>query len=782
MKIKTKMTISTSLMMFLPALVVSITLGYIAVSNGEKGLELQAKNQLLSVRDTTKQSIENTFKTIRAQIITFSNDRMVIDAMKLFPSAYNIYPGQVGLSGQSGKDKLSSMKQDLSDYYNNDFTSEFKNQNLNTTIDTNLILEKLSTEGIAFQHAFLSNNPNPLGEKDLLVELEESTLYKTLHNRFHPHFREYQQQFNYYDIFLVDAKTGNIVYSVFKEIDYATSLNDGAFADSAIANVYQKAVVAEDPGFVAISDYTTYIPSYQNQSSFIASPIFEKENLKGVLIFQIPTHIISTVMTHQANWQEVGLGKSGETFLVGADLLMRSESRQLLESSDAFFNTITELGMSDETLKLMQAKNSSIGLLSINSPGAKAAINGETGFQMFQDYRGTEVLSAYAPVKIQGLNWAVLAQIDQQESFAPVADLKSAIFGFGLGLSIIVLIVGASLGLLIAKIMIRPLENTVSAIRNIAEGEGDLTQRVKVKSNDELGELGSWINRFIEKLQNMIKDLHSVSSDLGGSSLLLSEVSQKTKSGVIEQQTEIDQAASATEEMASSIHEVAANAETAAASALEARNKADESKTIVEENIQSINTLLQTLETANSVVQRLEQDSNDIGGVLDVIRNIAEQTNLLALNAAIEAARAGEQGRGFAVVADEVRTLASRTQESTEEIQKMIERLQSASKETVQAMETTNVQAQKSTEYANSTGKNLVSVTEAINQVSEMNTQIANASEEQKIGSNTINQNVNGISHISERTATEAEQTAEASDSLSKLASQLQHLLGQYKV
>jgi len=487
-------------------------------------------------------------------------------------------------------------------------------------------------------------------------------------------------------------------------------------------------------------------------------------------------------MTHHSNWQDVGLGQSGETYLIGDDLLMRSESRPLIESPDSFYQKMSALDMPAEALKMMQAKKSSIGQLRIDSPGAKAALGGEIGFKLFNDYRGIEVLSAYAPLKINGLNWAVLAQIDSEESFSPVVTLKTAILGFGIGLSVIVLILGASLGLLIAKIMIRPLENTVSAIRDIAEGEGDLTQRVDVKGNDELGELGNWINRFIEKLQNMIQNLHTVTADLGDSSQLLSEVSQKTKIGVTEQQTEIDEAASATQQMAASIHEVASNAESAATSALEASNRADESKNTVEANIDSINNLLQTLEKANSVVLRLEQDSNDIGGVLDVIRNIAEQTNLLALNAAIEAARAGEQGRGFAVVADEVRTLASRTQESTEEIQKMIERLQSASKETVDAMEATNEQAQKSTDYANSTGKNLTSVTEAINRVSEMNTQIAEASEEQKTGSDRISQNVAGISHIGERTAAEAEQTAEASESLSKLALQLQQLVGQYKV
>lgn len=348
------------------------------------------------------------------------------------------------------------------------------------------------------------------------------------------------------------------------------------------------------------------------------------------------------------------------------------------------------------------------------------------------------------------------------------------------------LILGLVLGGVIAwgikKVIVSPLQTALDAMADIVGGEGDLTRRLDDSTKDEIGRLANGFNMFASVVHHIIKEVIGYTEQLTHSAERLTVITDETSRGADRQQAQTDEVVAAVNELAATGQEVARNTSEAAAAAQHAEDASAEGRSVVGQTIDAIESLAEEVGRAGEVIHQLESDSEAIGGVLDVIRGIAEQTNLLALNAAIEAARAGEQGRGFAVVADEVRTLASRTQQSTAEIQTMIERLQTGSRAAVKVMDTSKERATSTVEQAVQAGASLQAISEAVTVINEMNLQIATAAEEQNAVAENINQSVVNISGITEQTAAGAQQTASASNELNELAEHLSSMVQQFKV
>jgi len=358
-----------------------------------------------------------------------------------------------------------------------------------------------------------------------------------------------------------------------------------------------------------------------------------------------------------------------------------------------------------------------------------------------------------------------------------ISTLRNALLTAGFAM-----LIGGIIAFLITQVIKRAFNQVINSLNDIARGEGDLTRRLNDTGHDEVAALGHAFNHFVEQVHTLVKKVAGTGNQLSGSAQELSKFSVDTKLNMNQQESKIEHVATAMNEMTATVQEVARSAAQASEAALAADNQAIDGNQIVTEVISSINDLAQEVRHTATLIQTLEENTDQIGTVLDVIKGIAEQTNLLALNAAIEAARAGEQGRGFAVVADEVRTLASRTQESTQEIQAMIERLQMGAKQAVQAMEHGQQKTENSVEKAGQAGTALSAITEAVSKIAEMNTHIATAAEEQSTVSEDINQNIISINTLASDAALGAEQTASSSQELETLAQDLQLMINHFKV
>ena len=332
----------------------------------------------------------------------------------------------------------------------------------------------------------------------------------------------------------------------------------------------------------------------------------------------------------------------------------------------------------------------------------------------------------------------------------------------------------------VGKINAKRAEVIVNAMH--AMSKGDLTYKINVEGKDEFAWMCWEYSQGRKGFSNLVKEILGSAGQLAAAAEELSAITEQANNGVMRQQGEIDQVATAMNEMSATVSEVSNNAANAANAAQEADDSAKDGWSVVNTTVETINNLASEVERTSEVIENLKGDSISIGTVLDVIRDIAEQTNLLALNAAIEAARAGEQGRGFAVVADEVRTLASRTQQSTREINDMIERLQNGANQAVSVMEMGRAKAEESVEQAAKAGEALQSITSVVDNIKSMNMQIASAAEEQSSTAEEINRNIVNISEVAQETADGSSQTATASDQLAKLASGLQTQVAKFNV
>ena len=355
-------------------------------------LRQEAFEKLIAVREVKKAATERYFQQIHDQILTFSEDEMVVSGMKQFSQTFRQFRTQNNIDAE----KIKTLKKELSSYYGGEFSTEYASQNNGTSPKADTLFEQLDDDSLALQYYYIRANQNPLGSKHLLDRPDDSSEYSKAHAKIHPIIRSYLEKFGYYDIFLVDCETGDIVYSVFKELDYSTSLKDGPYAKTNFGEAFRRANEAINHNEVVLVDYACYLPSYEAPASFIASPIYDGDKKVGVAMFQMPIDRLNEILSERA-----GLGQTGETYLVGSDHLMRSDSY---------------LDQENHTVSA-SFKNPDQG--AVVTDAVKAALTGETGAKVIIDYNGNPVLSAYAPVNLHGFQWAICAEIDVAEAFCP---------------------------------------------------------------------------------------------------------------------------------------------------------------------------------------------------------------------------------------------------------------------------------------------------------------------------------------------------------------------------
>ncbi|SMF04873.1 Methyl-accepting chemotaxis protein [Alteromonadaceae bacterium Bs31] len=461
-----------------PMLIVSIIASVVATQQ----LEKQAFDQLNAVRQIKSAAIERYFDGVRSQVTTMAESTTVINAAGAFSRSFK----RVINSEKYTPEQIDEFKKELSRYYNDEFGTKYLEENDGRPADIAPLIDGINEQAIALQHAYIVQNIHPPGEKHRLDTAQGRSVYHRVHEKYHQGFRRFIEEFGFYDFFIVDAQSGDIVYSVFKELDYGTSLLDGPYADTNFAAAF-KAAVQLKSGETTLTDFASYTPSYEAPASFISTPIFHNEQRIAVLVFQMPLEPINAIMSERS-----GMGETGESYLVGEDKLMRSDSYLDPQSHSV----------------VASFRHPETG--SVDTEASQKALNGESGEKIIIDYTGLSVLSSFSAIDLGEFQWAILAEIEKAEAFAGITALKWTLFFFALlGIAIISVFAFG-----ISKIISAPILQLGDIIQRV-QREGNFQLICNNAYKDEVGDTSRALNSLLSNLSTSITGTNVVLEELG---------------------------------------------------------------------------------------------------------------------------------------------------------------------------------------------------------------------------------------------------------------------------
>ncbi len=790
------------------SLIPLVGLGVASFLASDRALTEQAASKLEAVRTLKAGQVEAYFELMRNQVATVAENRMTVEALEELARAFRTFRGDNTLETAD----LARLKSDLETYYTGEFSEEYLKRT-ETRPEVAKQIEPLDDDSIALQHEYIRKNENPLGKKQLLDQGTDLSKYSVAHGKYHPIFRSFLEKFGYYDIFLVDLASSDIVYTVFKELDFSTNLRTGPYATTNIGRAFRQAAETER-GVITIVDYEPYTPSYADAASFLATPVYSGDKKIGVLIFQIPIDRVNAIMA-----ERTGLGETGETYAVGPDFLFRNDSR-----------------FREELAVRSTVLNPKHKVVTAN---ARQALAGQSGTGAATNYRGQTVLASWEPIQISDataptpVTWALLTEVALEEVSRPATTM----FWFSLALIGAAAVVVIAAALLLARSLTRQADaisgmlsqvgmgmfdaradiltqdelglvatslnsmcdNTLSLIQSQDERDrledavsnlktqvsqiatGDLTVRASAGEGLTADIAGS-INEMVGQLRGIVRNVQDATLQVSTSAGSISKTAEGLSAGSADQARQIQSTSAAVARMAVAIQAVSTTTQQSAEVAGQARESALKGTQAVRNTVEGMERIRDQVQDTSKRIKRLGETSQEIGEIVQLIGDIADRTSILALNASIQAAMAGEAGQGFAVVAEEVERLADRANEATKRIGSLIKSMQTETAEAMSAMEESTREVVHGTRLAHEAGQTLGVIDTVSNELAQRIRTISEATREQAASADSVARLMTEISQVTTETSTGTRKAAESIHDLAELSTALRDSVSRFRL
>ncbi len=832
MKIGQKLSLGAVALSFVPLALMAALLWQGATGVAGDAVSQQVQTQLISLRDLKSQQVREDVESRLAALRALAQSRSTVEAARQFKTGF--YSAAAELSKA---DDDTRQRNGMVEYIEQQFNPAFAKRNPGAAPSLAEVINKRDANARALQHQYITINPHPLGEKDKLPSAAAKFSYNEHHAAAHPSLERAQKLFGYYDIFIIDTATDQVVYTVFKELDFATRLSDGIAAKTKLAEAYYKVKNAKDADALYLSDFEPYLPSYNDQAAFAAVPIFEGERQIGVLAVQFPIDRITSTINSGKTWDKIGLGKSGDAYIVGPDALLRTDVRDVLTNKAAFVKTLGQR-LNATQQDLVDRKSTSIGLVSAASEPVKQALAGQSGVTPFTDYRGVTMVGAYAPLQVAGLNWAIVTAISADEADAPVQQVGAAMLTRAALIGgVVMLVVGALMAVFLRRFM-RPIQTLHGVVTQVAGG--DSTARSKLKGADELGELGRAFDKLLderiaqleqvskenETLNNSVialletvfqlsnKDLTvraDVTEDVIGTlSSSINQLSVETGRTLHEvrliadevreasefvnvQASQVDETArderQALEQMAANLNR--ANTQLSQVVALTDRSNrtaelagaaTETALRSVAATVRGMDQLRESISETEKRFKRLGERSQEISSAVSLINTISERTHVLALNASMQAATAGEAGRGFAVVAEEVQRLSESSRQATQQISQLVQNIQLETNETIFTMNRLISQVVSQSDQAQQAGEQMNTTRQTTAELVALVQQIAVFSKQQAALAAELQGSVAQLNQGSSATVSAISKQTQSTQTLVQSSSKLIQAVSQFRL